>query len=84
MRDKFDLGNGSKLLGYPGFCQYDPRSDIQNGKDLFLLFQLDAYNNITSYDKAVRLKDGILNFFITIEDLKNRNFDNVIMHGDFH
>lgn len=84
LRDKFDLGNGSKLLGYPGFCQYDPRSDIQNGKDLFLLLQLDAYNNVTSYDKDVRLKDGILNFFITIEDLENRNFDNVIMHGDFH
>lgn len=84
LRDKFDLGDGSKLLGYPGFCHYDPRSDIQNGKDLFLLLQLDAYNNITSYNKDVRLKDGILNFFITIEDLENRNFDNVIMYGDFH
>ncbi len=84
LRDKFELGNGSKLLGYPGFCQFDPREDIPNGKDLFLLFQLDGYNNITPYDRNIRLKDGILNFFITAKDLENKNFDNVIMHGDFH
>ena len=84
LRDKFELGDGSKLLGYPHFCQEDPRCDIQNGKDLFLLLQLDAYNNVTPFDKNIRLKDGVLNFFISIKDLENKNFDNVIMHGDFH
>lgn len=84
LKDNFELGDGSKLLGYPHFCQYDPRKSIINGKEWFLLFQLDGYNNITPYDSSIRLKDGVLNFFITIEDLENKNFNNVIMHGDFH
>ena len=82
--NNFEFGDGSKLLGYPHFCQFDPRQyDIPNGKDLFLLFQLDGYNNVTPYDSNIRLKDGVLNFFITAKDLENKNFDNVIMHGDF-
>jgi len=84
LRDKFDVGDGSKLLGYPGFCQYDPRERIKNGKDLKLLLQLDSYQNITPVIENIELKDGILNFFITDKDLENLNFDNVFMNGDFH
>lgn len=83
LRDKFELADSSKLLGYPLFMQYDPRADIQNGEKYFLLLQLDAYHNVTPFNKKIVLKNGILQFFINIEDLENKNFDNVIMHGDF-
>lgn len=65
----------TKLLGYPGFCQYDPR-DIGDGRDV-LLFQL------VSESKHVSISDyGIMNFFINEHDLKTLDFSNVLYNWD--
>ncbi|MCP4524081.1 MAG: DUF1963 domain-containing protein [Candidatus Gracilibacteria bacterium] len=70
---------GTKLFGYPTFTQNDIRENIANGKELLLLLQLDSNN---SNGKIMVGDYGIMNFFITKEDLENMNFTNIIYNWD--
>lgn len=65
----------SKLLGYPIFSQWDPRDKFDRS---ILLFQLcsDREGHIMWGDY------GVGNFFITEEDLKNRDFSKVTYNWD--
>ena len=65
---------GSKLGGYPVFCQYDPRD---KGDKRILLFQLDSDFKHVNWGDA-----GVANFFISEEDLKNLDFSNVLYNWD--
>ena len=65
---KVFTGKGSKLFGNPCFIQ----SDIRRGKEI-LLMQLDTDNEFIRWGDC-----GTGNFFITKDDLKNRDFSKVI------
>lgn len=74
--DKADM-YACQLGGYPTFTQYDPRgyTNSENMPDV-LLFQLDTVKDIMWGDS------GVANFFITREDLRNKNFSNVWYNWD--
>ncbi len=65
------------MSGYPTFTQTDPRfySKNENIPDV-LLFQLDSVRDIMWGDC------GVANFFITLEDLKKKDFSNVWYNWD--
>lgn len=68
-----------RLGGYPFFTQFDPRDD-ENQHEI-LLFQLDS--DFKGGDDRVMWGDaGIGNFFISSEDLKNRDFTKVLYNWD--
>ncbi|KGR87062.1 YwqG family protein [Lysinibacillus odysseyi] len=69
---------GHKIGGYPFFTQGDPRESKKYGDKLILLFQLDSdeQNEIMWGDM------GVGNFFISKEDLQNRNFSHVLYNWD--
>ncbi|MEE3325296.1 MAG: YwqG family protein [Methanosphaera sp.] len=70
---------GHKILGYPFFTQWDPREDdemYKNKKYDTLLLQIDSVGDILWGDS------GVGNFFINEEDLKNKNFNNVMYTWD--
>lgn len=76
-----DSGFGCKIGGYPGFTQEDPRSYEYEEHDVLLL-QIDS---IDDDDEDVHIMwgdSGVCNFFITQEDLKNKDFSNVIYNWD--
>lgn len=76
-----DTGFGCKIGGYPGFTQYDPREDSYEEHDILLL-QIDS---IDDDDEDVHIMwgdSGVCNFFITKEDLKNKDFSKVIYTWD--
>ncbi|MDO5418000.1 MAG: DUF1963 domain-containing protein [Lachnospiraceae bacterium] len=72
-------GEGTRLGGYPGFTQYDPREgEFENYE---LLLQIDSEGE----DKESYLMwgdCGIANFFIDPEDLKKCDFSKVIYNWD--
>lgn len=71
---------GHKIGGYPGFSQWDPR-DIpkEDGHDILLL-QIDT-DDIG--ERGIMWGDsGVANFFISRENLKQRNFQDVIYTWD--
>lgn len=71
-------GFGSRLGGYPGFTQYDPRDEDSNE---ILLLQIDSFD--VDGEWFLMWGDaGIANFFIKPEDLKNRNFTRVNYNWD--
>lgn len=76
--DKYsDLnGNCNQLSGYPYYTQNEIRSDFDNPEDYVLLFQIDSVGEICIGDS------GIMNFFITKEELKNKDFSNVLFNWD--
>ena len=70
---------GHKMLGYPFFTQWDPRGDdemYKNKKYDTLLLQIDSVGDILWGDS------GVGNFFINEEDLKNKDFNNVMYTWD--
>ncbi|GGP11884.1 MULTISPECIES: YwqG family protein [Oceanobacillus] len=70
-------GKGHKLGGYPFFTQEDPRAYGDYQENDILLLQIDsAGGNIMWSDS------GVGNFFISEEDLKDRNFSNVLYNWD--
>jgi len=77
--EKLFASEGHKLGGYPYFTQYDPRdSKIYNGVNYRLLFQMDTD------DKAGIMwgDSGVANFFITEQDLVDKNFSRVSYNWD--
>lgn len=85
LTEKFDSFS-HKMLGCPAFTQSDPRLDkkeIPEGKKAntkqhynILLFQMNSDGNIMWGD------DGIANFFINSEALKNLDFSDVLYNWD--
>ena len=74
--------NNSHSLGsYPSFIQWDPRSPEDNYN--FTLLQVDSELNPESDAPEILWGDsGIANFFISVDDLKNLNFDNILFNWD--
>ena len=71
--------SGHKILGNPYFTQDDPREE--DDEHNILLFQMDSEMG----NEAVEIMwgdSGVGNFFISEEDLKNLNFDNVLYTWD--
>ncbi|MGM9948821.1 MAG: YwqG family protein [Lysinibacillus sp.] len=69
---------GHKIGGYPYFTQNDPREDERLQDKLLLLFQLDSDG-----DHDIMWGDmGVGNFFISKEDLRKRNFSDVLYNWD--
>lgn len=68
---------GHKIGGYPYFTQMDPREDHYENHTV-LLFQMDTDDEL----EIMWGDSGVGNFFITPEDLKNRNFSNVLFTWD--
>ncbi|ELP85543.1 hypothetical protein EIN_149050 [Entamoeba invadens IP1] len=65
------------LGGYPSFAQTDPRKDDTYG---VMLLQIET---TTVDDKQIMWGDcGVGNFFISKENLKNKNFDDVLYNYD--
>ena len=73
--------SGHQLGGYPYFTQEDPRAYSDDVlKEYELLFQLDTDDTI----ECMWGDAGVANFFIHPDDLKNRNFSNVLYNWDCH
>ena len=70
---------GNRVLGYPYFTQWDIRSYEQYRDYDILLLQLDS--DIDN-QKIMWGDAGTANFFILSEDLKNKNFGNVVYTWD--
>lgn len=69
-------GDGSKLLGFPYFCQEDPRG-IGTEKYDTLLFQLDS-----DFKHVMWGDSGVGNYFINSEALKRRDFSDILFYWD--
>ena len=74
---ELDSVGGSLLGGYPFFTQEDPRKYIENIFQTELLFQLDTDSQGIMWGDS-----GVGNFFISKEDLKNKDFSNVFYNWD--
>jgi len=72
---------GHKIGGYPYFVQDDPR-EHQKQYRIYntLLFQLDS--DFQEQDRVLWGDAGVGNFFISLEDLQNLNFSNVLYTWD--
>ncbi|MCB5950580.1 DUF1963 domain-containing protein [Enterococcus sp. BWT-B8] len=70
--------SGSKIGGYSYFTQQDPRTD--DTYDV-LLFQLDSESKNGSWP-IIWGDVGIGNFFINYQELKEKNFSNVLYNWD--
>ncbi|MCQ2217242.1 MAG: DUF1963 domain-containing protein [Paludibacteraceae bacterium] len=72
-------GDGHKIGGYPTFCQEDPREE--DSDKTVLLLQIDS-----DYDgernKTIWGDGGVCNFFCTPDELKRRDFSNVLYNWD--
>lgn len=69
--------------GYPFFTQNDPRGHKEELADYdVLLFQCDSSCEDNSEDEIMWGDVGVANFFITEEDLKNRDFSRVAYNWD--
>ena len=69
---------GSRIGGYPFFTQWEIRDKDDENK---LFIQLDSLYD-SKEDILMWGDSGVANFFITDEDLKNRNFEDVIYNWD--
>ena len=67
---------GHHIGGYPIFTQDDPRYDETLAQHTILLLQIDSKNGILWGDA------GVGNFFITADDLKKRDFSQVLYNWD--
>ena len=70
--------SGHKIGGYAYFTQNDPRSYKNSPyKDHILLLQIDSVNDDICWGDV-----GVANWFIRAEDLKNKDFSEVMYHWD--
>ena len=67
---------GHHIGGYPIFTQDDPRSEEQLAEHKILLLQIDSEGDIMWGDA------GVGNFFITLDDLRKKDFSRVLYHWD--
>ncbi|MDI9862829.1 YwqG family protein [Flectobacillus longus] len=74
--DNFFYIIGHKIGGYAFFTQSDPRDYGTNLKNDVLLLQIDTDNEIMFGDS------GVANFFINIQDLKNKHFEKAYFNWD--
>lgn len=75
---------GHRMGGYPFFTQNDPREyeDALNAYTI-MLFQMDSDHGINGNNWDILWGDcGVANFFITPEQLKNRDFSKVLYNWD--
>jgi uncharacterized protein YwqG len=68
--------NGHKVGGYAYFTQTYPREYDKKGQNTILLFQMDSDDEIMWGDV------GVANFFITANDLINKDFSKVMYNWD--
>lgn len=74
---RLSQAHGHKIGGYAHFTQEDPRFEQKEYEDAVLLLQID------SDDEGINWGDqGVANFFILPEDLKNRDFSRVLYNWD--
>lgn len=74
---ELDSVGGSLLGGYPFFTQEDPRKYEDKVEQTELLFQLDTDSQGIMWGDS-----GVGNFFISKEDLINKDFSNVLYNWD--
>ena len=74
---EFIYSSGNKIGGYAFFTQEDPRIYHKDIEDWVLLFQLDS-----DYEDIMWGDSGVGGFFISKEDLKNRDFSKVFYNWD--
>ncbi|MBP3717001.1 MAG: SEL1-like repeat protein [Paludibacteraceae bacterium] len=72
--EDFADSDGHKIGGYPVFCQDDPRNENQTV--VLLQIDSDSDNDIWWGDS------GVCGFFCTPEELKKRDFSNVLYNWD--
>jgi uncharacterized protein YwqG len=70
---------GHKIGGYPMFTQWDPR--IENDDRTVLLFQLDS-DYSAGNTKVMWGDSGVCGFFCTPDELRKRDFSNVLYNWD--
>jgi uncharacterized protein YwqG len=68
--------NGHKIGGYAYFTQSDPREYAEGTENSILLFQMDSDDHIMWGDV------GVGNFFISPNDLVNKDFTKVLYNWD--
>lgn len=77
------FSQGHRLLGTPLFAQEDPREDEAYRKFDTLLLQVDSHYDDT--DTKVMIGDsGAMQFFIPRENLKKRDFSEILYWWDCH
>ncbi|MFP3813195.1 DUF1963 domain-containing protein, partial [Bacillus sp. SIMBA_005] len=72
-------GAGHKIGGYPFFTQDDPRAYGDYNDSTTLLLQIDSEGDHILWGDC-----GVGNFFITEEELKNKDFSQVVYNWDCH
>ncbi|MET4561904.1 YwqG family protein [Lysinibacillus parviboronicapiens] len=70
---------GHKIGGYPFFTQEDPRAYGDYTDSLILLLQVDSEGDHIMWGDV-----GVGNFFITEDELKRKDFSNVLYNWDCH
>lgn len=74
-------GTGSRIGGYPGFTQFDPRNCCEELENYELFIQIDSDGD--GRECFIMWGDsGIANFFIDPEDLKRKDFSKLIYNWD--
>lgn len=72
-------GTGHKIGGYPFFTQEDPRAYGDYTDSTILLLQVDSVGEHIMWGDV-----GVGNFFITEDELKRKDFSNVLYNWDCH
>lgn len=72
--EAFKTPFGDRVGGYPSFTQYPPKERLNNWDTLLL--QLDSNKFVTWGD------NGVAGFYISHEDLINKNFSNIGFYWD--
>ena len=80
-QEKYDVDDAlHQIGGYPYFTQDDPR-EYENSPYDFLLFQLESEYN-AEVQKVLWGDNGVANFFINSEKLRNLDFSDVLYNWD--
>lgn len=72
-------GTGHKIGGYPFFTQEDPRAYGDYTDSTILLLQVDSVGEHIMWGDV-----GVGNFFITEDEIKRKDFSNVLYNWDCH
>ncbi len=77
------FGDGHKIGGYPDFCQEDPRAQREDLRKFdTLLLQIDNHVDDREYVVIGGGEGGVINFFIPRENLKNKDFSQILYWWD--